>query len=245
MSDIRLQEIVTRAVVGRGDHRVVWSHAVPAEGADNVLGVHVSKFSLSVEDGDGAAIVQVSATCDLWCTSGVESRVHRLTSTHREPAQVRMTARIVGETELTASLARGVRCIQAEVQDGQLSLTLEADVVLEVSGMARFWVKAYDLSNELDGGETGDSLGETSSSSASESSSDYDRSHEESGSGVEYDEMDEYAVLRASQEDPPSPAVLEDDVLKPVREFLPRRGSVISHFQQSVSPSRVSIVQGH
>lgn len=245
MSDIRLQEIVTRAVVGRGDHRVVWSHAAPAEGADNVLGVHVSKFSLSVEDGDGEPTVRVSATLELWCTSGAESRVHRITCTHRQPTPIRLNARVVGETEVTATLVRGVRCTEADVRDGELNLTMEADVVVEVSGMARFWVKAYDLSDELDASESGDSLGETSSASHSESSSDYERGEEESGSGLEYDEMDEYATLRANEEVRPQPSVLVVDDLQPGREFQPRRGSVISHFQQSASPSRVSIVQGH
>lgn len=255
MSDIRLQEIVTRAVVGRGDRRVVWSYTAPFEEADHVLGVHVGQVQLSVEDGDEEATLQVSATCDLWCSSGDETRVHRLAITHREPVKVRLNARVVGETETRANLVRGVRCLQAEVKDGQLKMKMEAEAGIEVIGLARFWVKAYDLADDLSSGaESGDFL--SGSASSSSGVSDAFLADGSSGSATEAsDDLEDLAILATSQ------PVAQPELVKPEwvdseaepvsvlpsREPLPqRRAAVISHFQQQTyGPSRISIVQGH
>ncbi|MDB4897587.1 MAG: conserved domain protein glutamate-rich [Firmicutes bacterium] len=67
MSDSRLQEIVTKAVVGRAERRMYWSHTVPAEGVTGVLGVHVTDSSIAVKEKDGRASVDVIVDLDLWC----------------------------------------------------------------------------------------------------------------------------------------------------------------------------------
>lgn len=274
MSDIRLHEIVTRAVVGRGDRRVVWSHTAPAEGADSVLGVHLSNVRLSVEDESGVASLRLSVVCDLWCTHGEETRVQRLTCTHTEPAVVELNARVVGETETKVSLARSVRCTHAAAAEGQLVLGLEATVVVEVTGMARFWIKTYDLVAGLEASdESAGSFSESSSlsstSGTSGTSGTYTESDEEleeetelegeaeraagEATGSEQEEaeaesdgLDDLATLagRPLAQQAPPRPLLSEPPKR--REAAPsRRASVISHFQQSSGSSRVSVIQGH
>jgi len=145
LSSIRLQEIMTRAVVGRCDRRVVWTHTAPADGADCVLGVHVSSPELTVEQDAAGHQVHLSAVCEVWCSAGDETRVERIVCTHTEPANVPLVARVVGETETTGRLLRGARCLEAEVREGLFHLTLEMHIALEAVGVARLWVKAFDL----------------------------------------------------------------------------------------------------
>ncbi len=235
MSDIRLQEIVTRAVVGRGDRRVVWSHTSPADGAENVLGVHIGDTGLSVVEEDGAAAVRLTAVIDLWLGFGDETRVRRLTSTHSEPAAVQVVARVVGETETRGELLRSLRCVKADISDGQIVLTLETDVALETTGLARFWIKTYDLEDELGTCTGSDSYSESSSS---DSTSDFEQS---ATSGYEVAEsegdsggLDESASLAGH------PALPEP--LLPPQEV--RRSPAVSHFQSPASKTRV-VIQGH
>ncbi|MFZ5817810.1 MAG: outer spore coat protein CotE [Bacillota bacterium] len=229
MSDVRLQEIIARAVVGRGDRRVVWSHAAPAEGADSVLGVHVTQVKLKVEEQDGEAALRITATCDLWCSHGEKTEVHRLTCSHTEPATVRLSGSLIGEAETSASLVRGPRCIRAEVEDGQLAITLECDVAVEVVGMARLWVKAYDLLEEESGEEVSDSSSVSEISLSEEVES-------------ESEELEGLATLAGEL-----PPAKEPDLVPAISEVrpVPRRAPVISHFQQSSGSSRISIIQGH
>lgn len=243
MSDIRLQEIVTRTVVGRGDRRVVWSYSAPAEGADSVLGVHVSNVCVEVEE-DCERAVRLQATCDLWCAIGDETRVHRVVCIHHEPVEVEMTARVIGETVAQATLMRGARCIQADVQEDQLTMTLEATIALEVIGLARLWIKTYDLVDGLaEYDESADSLGESSSSSLSESdgSGDYTEEDEE-----ESEELDDLATLAGTAVDPIAGPERTLPEKRPGWEGQgSRRSTLISHFQQSSGTGRVSIVQGN
>lgn len=165
MSSIRLQEIITRAVVGRCDRRVVWTHTAPADGAECVLGVHVSSPQLTVEGGPGGPQVRLVAVCEVWCAAGDETRVERITCTHTEPADVPLVAQVVGETQTAGRLLRGARCLEAEVRDGLFHLTVETHIALEAVGMARLWVKAFDLRE--DGAEFDSFSSETSDSSLS------------------------------------------------------------------------------
>lgn len=75
MSESRLQEIVTRAVVGRAERRMTWSHTVPAEGVTGVYGVHVTESTAAVKDKDGRPVVDVIVDCDLWCGTNKNTKV--------------------------------------------------------------------------------------------------------------------------------------------------------------------------
>ncbi|MBP2017829.1 hypothetical protein J2Z79_001214 [Symbiobacterium terraclitae] len=244
MSSIRLQEIVTRAVVGRCDRRVVWSRSAPAEDADCVLGVHVSSTAVTVEPGAEGPEVHLTAVCEVWCGTADRTRVERLTCTHAEPANVPLIAQVVGDVETTCKLVGGVRCVEAEVRDGLIQVTLESRIALEAVGRARLWVKAYDL---LTDGEVED-LDSSVSSDFSDSSASVSEpagafapevvaEHE---AIVEPDEV----AAEAEAEVEPQP---EEHVatLNGVRQHSapePRR-TAVSRFQRYSGLARVSIVQ--
>ncbi|MEW8977990.1 MAG: hypothetical protein AB2385_06250 [Symbiobacterium sp.] len=239
MSSIRLQEIMTRAVVGRTDRRVVWSHSAPAEGVECVLGVHVSNTSLAVEPGAQGPEVKLTALCDVWCDTGNGTRVERLTCTHTEPAAVPVVAQVVGEVETCGRLVGGVRCTSAEVRSGRIEVTLESHIALEATGRARIWVKAYDL---LANGEA-DEEDNLLSTDASDSST----STGEQAPLVDLEE-EEVARDRAETADELEPEP-ELATLNAARRRLsspppsPRRTTAVSRFSRYSGVSRVSIVQ--
>lgn len=149
MSDSRLQEIVTRAVVGRAERRMTWSHTVPAEGVSGVLGVHVSDSTVAVKESDGRTVVDVIVDCDLWCGSSKSTKVLRCTCRNTETTKVRTAGTVLGEREVRGRLLGAPRATGVDVAGGKVTIHMEAEYVVEMSALARMWVKAYDLEEEV------------------------------------------------------------------------------------------------
>lgn len=149
MSDSRVQEIVTKAVVGRAEHRVTWGHTVPAEGVTGVLGVHVTNSTVSVKDEDGRPTVDLIVDCDLWCGSAKQTRVLRCTCRNSESVQLHTVGKILGDRDMRASVLGAARATGVSVADGKVTLQLEADVAVEMSAVTRLWVKAYDFDSDV------------------------------------------------------------------------------------------------
>jgi len=245
LSSIRLQEIVTRAVVGRCDHRVVWSRSAPAKDAECVLGVHVSSTDVTVEPGPEGPEVRLTAVCEVWCGTADGTRVERLSCTHAEPANVPLVAQVVGEVETTGRLIGGVRCIEAEVRDGLIQVTLESRIALEVTGRARLWVKAYDLLAD----------GEIEDLDSSVSSDTSDSSASTSGPALGYAASPEEEPVEAEEPDVTEEPDVAVAAVEPEAEMAtlngvrgrtspaPRRTTAVSRFQRYAGLARVSIVQ--
>lgn len=149
MSDSRLQEIVTRAVVGRAERRMTWSHTVPAEGVSGVLGVHVSDSTVAVKDSQGRAVVDMIVDCDLWCGSAKSTKVLRCTCRNTEAAEIKTVGQVLGERDVRARLTGAPRATGVDVTDGKVTIHMEAEYLVEMSALARMWVKAYDLEVEV------------------------------------------------------------------------------------------------
>ncbi len=166
MSDSRLQEIVTKAVVGRAERRMTWSHTVPAERVTGVLGVHVTDCSVAVKEQDGKAAVDVIVDCDLWCGSKKDTKVVRCTCRHTEAVDVRTVGWVLGKSQLNVRLLGPARATDVEVVDGQVVLSMEADVLVEKSAMARLWVRAFNMEPDVlqDLDDPGDESGSESGS---------------------------------------------------------------------------------
>lgn len=166
MSDSRLQEIVSLAVVGRAERRIAWRHTLAAEDVKNVLGVRVSGSSLKVKDDDGQTAATVTVSLDLWCANDKETSVIRTKSSCTQSVPVKLVGRVMGGREARGVLLGGARSTGVKVEGGQIVLSLEADVALEITATARMWVRAYDMEDEvledLDG--TSDSTGDDSGS---------------------------------------------------------------------------------
>lgn len=149
MSDSRVQEIVTKAVVGRAERRVTWGHTVPAEGVTSVLGVHVTNSTVSVSDEDGTPKVDLLVDCDLWCSGSKQTKVMRCTGRNSEAVQVHTMGKILGDRDMRATLLGPARATGVNVADGKITLRLEADVAVEMSALTRLWVKAYDFDSDV------------------------------------------------------------------------------------------------
>lgn len=171
MSDTRLQEIVTKAVVGRAERRMTWSHTVPAEGITGVYGVHVTDSAVAIKESNGRPVVDVLADCDLWCGTSKHTKVIRCSCRGTEIMDVRTVGHVLGDLDLSAKLPGRVRATGVSVGDGGITLTLEADVVVEMSALSRLWVKAYDMDDEVLSDLEGSSDSSDSSSSRTASSS--------------------------------------------------------------------------
>lgn len=143
MGDKGLVEILTRAVIHRGIRRLAWSHTVPAKGAIQILGVQIGSAAVDLRYGNGVPVCDVWADCDLWYTE------------EQKTCTLRTVARFCGilldedefpvadGEEISISLAGEPRTAYAEIEEGQVVLTLEADVAYEVIGPHRFWTRQY------------------------------------------------------------------------------------------------------
>lgn len=182
MSESRLQEIVTKAVVGRAERRVAWGHAVPAEGVTGVLGVHVTNSAVAVKEENGRPVVDLLADCDLWVATEKSTKVLRCTCRNTATLDVGIHGRVLGDQDLRAALLGAARAVGVKVSDGKVNLQLEADVSVEIAALTRMWIKAYDLDDDdQDQVDASSDGGSGSLGSRSGSSSGY---RSGSGSGV-------------------------------------------------------------
>lgn len=152
MSEGRLQEIVTKAVVGRAERQVKWTHTVPADGVTGVYGVHVTGYEIEVELADGRPVVNCTVQADLWCGTGGATKIMRVQAEHTEGVNVRTVGKILGQREIRARLVGPAKVTGVDVQNGAIHLGLVADLVVELSGTTRLAVRAFDVDDEA--GET-------------------------------------------------------------------------------------------
>lgn len=169
MSEGRLQEIVTKAVVGRAERQVKWTQTVPADGVTGVYGVHVTGYEIEVELVDGRPVVNCTVQADLWCGTGGATKIMRVQADHTEGVTVRTVGRVLGQREIRARLVGPAKVTGVEVQNGTIHLGLVAELVVELSGTTRLAVRAFDVEEE-EFGET-DSWSDDTSGSGSESGS--------------------------------------------------------------------------
>jgi len=128
--------------------------------------------------------------CDLWCGTHKHTKVVRCTCRGSETMEVKTVGQVLGDLDLGVRLIGGARATGVTMGDGQITLSLEADVVVEMNALARMWVKAYDLEGmeilgDLEDLSTSSSGSSSSSSSDSSSSSSSSSSSDSSGPGFE------------------------------------------------------------
>lgn len=146
MSDDRIQEIFTRAIAGRAKRRLAWVHTLDAENVKHVLGVHLGTTTVSVREENGQPIVEVSVHCDLWCREEQETTVRQTMATSTFEVDVTTTGQVVGDREIQVSLVDSPCSTGIKVADGQVIISLEVSVTVEVTASVRIWVRTVDLS---------------------------------------------------------------------------------------------------
>lgn len=172
MAETKLQEIVTKAVVGRAERRVTWSHTHQAEGVTGVLGVHVTDCTVALK-GDGPT-VELSVDCDLWCTGPKNTKVMRCTCKNSEAIEMRTWGKVLGDRDWKVTLLGDAEAVDVQVNDGKIALKLQANLAVEMSALTRLWVKSYDLEEEYDDLEEASDVSSDSRSGSSYSGSESD-----------------------------------------------------------------------
>jgi len=85
------------------------------------------------------------------------TKVIRCSCRNSELIGFRTDSPVLGDRDVKVKMTEAARATGVDVRDGQVVLTLEADVAAEMSALTRVWVRAYDLagvlSAELDGDE--------------------------------------------------------------------------------------------
>jgi hypothetical protein len=83
---------------------------------------------------------------------------------------IRTVGFVLGDADLGAKLIGHAKATGVRVGDGQVTVSMEADVVVEMTALSRMWVKAYDTDDDvledLDDPDYDDSSSSSSSGSS-------------------------------------------------------------------------------
>ena len=144
VSNSRLQEIITKAVVGRAGRRIAWGHSLAADGITNVLGVHVSDTTVNVKDQSGRPVIELIAQCELWCSDGKGTRVMSTQISCEEEINLQVEGEVLGDSTVRVGLVGEARSTAVSVAEGVVMLSLEADMAVEMTALTRMWIQAYE-----------------------------------------------------------------------------------------------------
>lgn len=145
MSDSRLQEIMTRAVVGRAERTLTWCHKLPSNQMTQVLGVRVGRIGLSVKTEERQPVAELVVDCDLWCSDGERTKVLRTRCRCVQEVPITLRGEVLGDEEFHLELVGGPRSTGVRVEEEAIYVDFEAMVQVEATALARLWVKAYEF----------------------------------------------------------------------------------------------------
>jgi hypothetical protein len=147
VSDSQLQEIICRAVVGRAESTLTWSHTIPSYDARQVLGVRIGRTSATVQFKDGKALARLVMDCDLWCGGESDARTTVMRTRCRCDKEVPMKLKgdVVGDADCHIALVGGPRSTGVRVDNGAIVVDFEATASVEVIALTRLWIKPHEL----------------------------------------------------------------------------------------------------
>lgn len=145
MASSRLQEIISRGVVGQEEQTLTWVHQLAPGGMDRVLGVRMGRAEATATlEGEEARVV-LTVDCDLWCAGGEGTAVLKTQSRAVHGVPVRIRGPMLGEPEVRAELLSGPRSTGVRVQDDSIHIDFEAQVAVTVIAESRFLVRVYEV----------------------------------------------------------------------------------------------------
>jgi len=138
-----LLEIMTDAVVGRGEQTLTWCHKVAAPEVTQILGVRIGDVATAVRTDRGLPLAELTVDADLWVQSPSGTKVlrTRCRTVHEVPVSLRKTAQ--GEPSYELSLIGGPSTTGIRTEGDAVYVDFEAAVAVTATGPARYWVKAY------------------------------------------------------------------------------------------------------
>lgn len=145
MSDNRLQEIITRAVVGRGERTLTWCHKIGAEEVKQVLGVRINKTDVECETDEYQPLVELTVDCDLWCSNGSDTKVIHTRCRCLKEVPVRISGQVLGDLQSHVMVVSGPRSMGTRVEGDAIYIDFEATVQAEMIGLSRLWIASYEM----------------------------------------------------------------------------------------------------
>jgi hypothetical protein len=148
MSSSRLQELIAQAVTGRAETWFNLVDVLPAE-ATEVLGVRVTGAEVQGRQKSDGVQVDLLIKYDAWCANENGTWVTQGAATLESPVSLKRLAKPMGETEVAARLV-GVPVVKNyRIANGQVTVDLKANVLVEQVGTTRLWVRAIDMDDDL------------------------------------------------------------------------------------------------
>lgn len=138
-----LLEIMTDAVVGRGEHTLTWCHRVAAPEVTQILGVRIGNVATATRTEQGVPLAELTVDADLWVQSPAGTKVlrTRCRTVHEVPVSLRPSAQ--GEPIYEVSLVGGPRTTGIRTEGEAIYVDFEATAAVTARGPARYWVRAY------------------------------------------------------------------------------------------------------
>lgn len=139
-----LLEIISEAVVGRGEVTLNWSHQVTAQGVSQVLGVRVGQTNCTLRQEGSAPQADISLEADLWCLGSDGTSVLHTHSHTVQEVSVDLRGTLVGDPTYHLRLVGTPRATGVHVEGESVHVDFSATVEVEARALTRYWVRAED-----------------------------------------------------------------------------------------------------
>ena len=139
-----LLEIISEAVVGRGEVPLAWTHELSAPDVSQILGVRVGQSDCRLRMEGNAPHADITLEADLWCLGTDGTTV---LSTHSQAVQevsVPLRGTLVGEPSYHLRLVGAPRATGVRVEGETIHIDFAATVAVEARALTRYWVRAED-----------------------------------------------------------------------------------------------------
>ncbi|WP_374713729.1 hypothetical protein [Symbiobacterium terraclitae] len=139
-----LLEIISEAVVGRGEVTLNWSHQVTAQDVSQVLGVRVGQASCELRHDASSPQAEVTLEADLWCLGSTGSSVLHTRSHTVQEVSVAVRGTLVSDPSYHVRLVGNPRATGVRVEGETIHVDFTATVEVEARALTRYWVRAED-----------------------------------------------------------------------------------------------------
>lgn len=139
-----LLEIISEAVVGRGEVTLNWSHQVAAQDVSQVLGVRVGQASCTLRHEGNAPQADITLEADLWCLGSAGTAVLHTRSHTVQEASVALRGTLVSEPSYHLRLVGAPRATGVRVEGETIHVDFTATAEVEARALTRYWVRAED-----------------------------------------------------------------------------------------------------
>ncbi|MBP2017835.1 hypothetical protein J2Z79_001220 [Symbiobacterium terraclitae] len=139
-----LLEIISEAVVGRGEVTVNWSHQVTAQGVSQVLGVRVGQATCALKHEGNGPQADITLEADLWCLGSGGTEVLHTSSHTVQEVSVSLRGTLVSDPSYHLRLVGTPRATGVHVEGETIHVDFSATVEVEARALTRYWVRAED-----------------------------------------------------------------------------------------------------